>query len=420
MAIESELKLIPTIAYGLGFATIGGMIAHRLHLPPLVGFLLAGIAVGPYTPGFVAEVELADQLAQLGIILMMFGVGMHFSVGELLAVRGIAIPGAILQISVATLLGMAAGWLWGWPLGHGLVFGLSLSVASTVVLLRALEARDLLKTENGRIAVGWLIVEDLVVIVVLVLFPSLAYALGTSTPEAEAATPSEVVWKLARTLLQLAVFIGFMLLLGRRLLHALLTFASQTGSRELFTLTSVSVAIGLAYLAYQVFDVKYPLAAFFAGIVLHESDQSHRAAEELKPLEDVFAALFFVSVGMLFDPGILLRQPLAIAVVVAIILVGKTLAAALLVRLLGRPWHTALLISVALAQIGEFSFLLGSLGLAYGLLSKEGQNLIVAGALISIMLNPLLFGALQTWVRPPEAGDTPDPMPDQASASVGK
>ena len=395
-----ELSLITTIAAALGLALILGLLASRLRMPPLVGYLLAGIAIGPATPGFVADVHLAGQLAEIGVMLLMFGVGLHFSVDDLLSVRRIAVPGAIVQIAVATALGMATAALWGWNLGAALVFGLALSVASTVVLLRALESRGVLQSGNGRIAVGWLVVEDLVMVLVLVLLPPLAGLLA-GRPEAGGGGGS--LWiTLGLTLAKVAAFIVLMLLVGRRAFPRLLWLVARTGSRELFTLCVVAAAVGVAYGSAMLFDVSFALGAFFAGMMMRESEFSHRAAEESLPLRDAFSVLFFVSVGMLFDPAVLVQEPLKVVAVVAIIMLGKTLAAIVLVLVLRYPLNTALTVGASLAQIGEFSFILAGLGVALGLLPAAGQDLILAGALVSIAFNPLLFAAVepaQAWSR---------------------
>jgi monovalent cation:H+ antiporter-2, CPA2 family len=396
-----DVSLITTIAAGLGLALVMGFAATRLGVPPLVGYLVAGILIGPATPGFVADVELTGQLAEIGVMLMMFGVGLHFSLDDLLAVRRIAIPGAVVQIVVATALGAITALAWGWSLGAGIVFGISLSVASTVVLLRALEARGVLQSVNGRIAVGWLVVEDLVVVLVLVLLPALAGLLGGKAPLATAGTQS-VGWTLAVTLGKVAAFVALMLVVGRRFFPRLLWVVARTGSRELFTLAVISAAVGVAYGSAKLFSVSFALGAFFAGMMMRESALSHRAAEESLPLRDAFAVLFFVSVGMLFDPQVVLREPLKLAAVVAIILVGKTAAAVALVLAFRYPLTTALTVGASLAQIGEFSFILAGLGVSLGLLPVEGQSLVLAAALISITLNPLLFAAIepaQAWIR---------------------
>lgn len=396
------VSLITTIAAGLGLALIMGLLATRLKLPPLVGYLLAGIIIGPATPGFVADVGLAAQLAEIGVMLMMFGVGLHFSFEDLFAVRRIAIPGAVFRIVVATALGGGIALLWGWSFGAALVFGLALSVASTVVLLRALEARGLLNTLNGQIAVGWVVVEDLVVVLILVLLPPLAPLLG-GTIIAGTATPAASLWpSLALTFAKVAAFIAFMLVVGRRLFPRFLWLIARTGSRELFTLGVISTAVGVAFLSAKLFSVSFALGAFFGGMMMRESALSHRAAEESLPLRDAFSVLFFVSVGMLVDPTVVLREPMKLLVVVAIIIVGKTLAAIALVLAFRYPLNTALTVGAGLAQIGEFSFILAGLGVSLGLLPAEGQSLILAGALISISLNPLVFGAIepaQTWIR---------------------
>lgn len=387
-----ESSLIATIAVGLTFAFFGGFIAVWLRLPPLVGYLLAGIAVGPFTPGFIADVELAPQLAEIGVILLMFGVGMHFSFRDLLAVQSVALPGALAQIAMATVLGFAVASLWGWSLGAGLVFGFALSVASTVVVLRALEAQGLADTPQGRLTVGWLIVEDLAIVLVLILLPALSAELGgVSALGSEVTSSGNLLVVLGLTLGKVAVFVSLMLVFGTRLFPWFLQRVERTGSRELFTLAVVTLALGVAFGSWKLFGVSFALAAFFAGMVVNASDLSHRAAKDLQPLQDVFAVLFFVSVGMLFDPMILLRQPLQVLAVVAIIILGKSLAAVAIVLALRRPLETALIVAAALAQIGEFSFIMAGLGNRLGLLPPEGSNLILAGALISITLNPLMF-----------------------------
>lgn len=389
--MHHETTLLSTIAVGLAFAFVGGLVAMRLRLPTLVGYLLAGIAVGPFTPGFVADVHLAPQLAEIGVILLMFGVGTHFSLKDLLAVRAIALPGALVQITAATLLGIGVGFLWGWPLGAGLVFGLALSVASTVVLLRALDAQRDIAEKDRQIAVGWLIVEDLVMVVALVLLPALAESLGGHA-EAAASPATNSIWlALAMTLGKVAVFVVLMVVIGPRVFPWLLSQVERTGSRELFTLAVIALALGVAFAAAQLFGVSFALGAFFAGVVINESELSHRVVEESKPLQDAFGVLFFVAVGMLFDPAILIRQPLQVLLVLLIIIVGKSLAAFGIVKLLRYSNNTALTVSAGLAQIGEFSFILAGLGVSLGLLSEDGQNLILAGALLSITLNPLTF-----------------------------
>jgi CPA2 family monovalent cation:H+ antiporter-2 len=400
--VPHSVALITTLATGLGLALVMGFIAIRLKLPAIVGYLIAGIIIGPGTPGFVADIGLSQQLAEIGVILLMFGVGLHFSLDDLLSVRRIALPGAVAQIAVATALGMGIAALWGWSLGAGIVFGLALSVASTVVLLRALEDRGVLDSVNGRIAVGWLVVEDLVMVLVLVLLPPLSGWLGGTPGLAGGAEDQSLLMALGITLGQVAIFVALMLVVGRRVFPWLLAQVARTGSRELFTLCVIAVAVGIAYGSAALFGVSFALGAFFAGMVMRESNLSYRAAEESLPLRDAFAVLFFVSVGMLFEPEVLVRQPLHVLAVVAIIVLGKSLAAFILVLGFRYPLNTALTVSASLAQIGEFSFILAGLGVSLGLLPTEGYSLVLAGALISIALNPLVFRAIepaQTWIR---------------------
>lgn len=400
-----NVSLIALIATGLGLAMILGFVSSRLRMPPLVGYLLAGVMIGPGTPGFVADMALAGQLAEIGVMLLMFGVGLHFSLDDLLAVRKIAVPGAIVQIAVATALGAGTALVWGWPAGEAVVFGLALSVASTVVLLRALEARSSLESTNGRIAVGWLVVEDLAMVLVLVLLPALAPLLGAhsaSAGPAPAADLQALALTVGLTLAKVSAFIALMLVVGRRAFPRVLWLVARTGSRELFTLCVITAAVGVAYASALLFDVSFALGAFFAGMMMRESEFSHRAAEDSLPLRDAFSVLFFVSVGMLFNPAVLADAPGKVAVVVAIVLVGKTIAAIALVLAFRYPLNTALTVGASLAQIGEFSFILASLGLSLGLLGIEAQNLILAGALISIAVNALLFAAIepaQAWAR---------------------
>lgn len=392
-------SLINTIAAGLGLALILGFVAVRARLPALVGYLLAGVIIGPFTPGFVADAHIAAQLAEIGVMLLMFGVGLHFSLDDLLAVRKIAVPGALVQMTVATLLGGSLAHWWDWDLGAALVFGLALSVASTVVLLRALESLSLLDTYVGRIAVGWLVVEDLAMVLVLVLLPPLAEAMG----RVGAAQAGQSVWQtLGLTLLQVGGFVAVMLVVGRRVLPWLLWQVTRTGSRELFTLCVIAAAVSIAFASAALFGVSFALGAFFAGMVLRESEFSHRAAQESLPLRDAFAVLFFVSVGMLFDPMVIIDRPLQVLAVVLVIVVGKSLAAVSIVLLFRYPLSTALTICASLAQIGEFSFILAGLGVALNLLPMEGRNLILAGALISIATNPLWFALIspvQRWLH---------------------
>ncbi len=399
-----DVTLITTIAAAFGLALILGFVAVRLKLPALVGYLIAGVIIGPATPGFVADLELSRQLAEIGVMLLMFGVGLHFSLDDLLAVRRIALPGAIVQIVIATELGGVVTALWGWSFGAGVVFGLALSVASTVVLLRALEDRGVLESVNGRIAVGWLVVEDLAMVLVLVLLPPLSGWLGGDAAYgvAKGAGEKDLLTTLALTLGQVSVFVVLMLVVGRRVFPWLLWQVARTGSQELFTLCVIAAAVGIAYGSAELFGVSFALGAFFAGMVMRESALSHRAAAESLPLRDAFSVLFFVSVGMLFDPDMLIREPLRVVVVVAIIVFGKTLAAFLLVLAFRYPLNTALTVSASLAQIGEFSFILADLGVSLKLLPTEGQSLILAGALISMALNPLVFRAIepvQAWIR---------------------
>ena len=397
-----DVDLIVLLALGFGLALLFGFLAAKLRLPPLVGYLVAGICISPNTPGVEADMALASQLAELGVMFLMFGVGMHFSLKDLLQVRRIALPGAILQISVATFLGYMVAWLWGWSFGSALVFGLALSCASTVVLLKALGDRGLLDSVNGKIAVGWLLVEDLVMVLVLVLLPALAVILGGHSSTVMLSSQQPIWMTLGLTLLKVAGFIAFMLIIGKRLVPLIMKYVARLGSRELFTLTVVAAAVSIAYGSYAIFGVSMALGAFFAGMVVKESDFSHRAEEETLPLREIFAILFFVSVGMLFDPQVLVEDPVKILVVVGIIMLGKTIAAMALVLFLRYPLNTALTVGASLAQIGEFSFILATLGVSLGLLSLDAQNLILAGALFSISLNSLLFSMVepaQRWIR---------------------
>ncbi|KQY86153.1 cation:proton antiporter [Pelomonas sp. Root1444] len=409
--MHDGMTLISTLAAAFGLALVLGLLAQWARLPALVGYLLAGVLIGPHTPGFVGDVHLAQQLSEVGVMLLMFGVGLHFSVHDLVSVKGIALPGALVQMAAATAMGagLAHGW-WGWGLAAALVFGLALSVASTVVLLRALESRELLHSGNGRIAVGWLVVEDLAMVLALVLMPVLG-------GKGEGSSGGSLAVTIVTTLLAVAAFVAIMLVAGRRLLPWMLWQVNRTGSRELFTLATVAAAVGLAVGAAALFGVSVALGAFFAGLVLRESAFSERAAHESLPLRDAFAVLFFVAVGMLFDPRILLEQPLAVLATVAVILVGKTIAAGALVLLLRYPLSTALTVAVSLAQIGEFSFILMGLGQSLGLVPPEATSLIVAGAIVSIALNPLLFSGVEplrrwvlkrsAWARKLEARDDP-------------
>lgn len=383
--------LLETIASGLVLAFALGAAAHRMHLSPLVGYLLAGVILGPYTPGLIADQELAIQLSEIGVILLMFGVGLHFSVRDLLAVKAIAIPGAVAQIVLATAMGAGLAWLLGWSLSAGLIFGLSLSVASTVVLLRALEERRLVESPRGRIGVGWLIVEDLVMVLVLVLVPAVAEATGAD------GQPGSVWLALGVTLAKIAAFLAVMLLVVRRAIPWILEQVAGTGSRELFTLCVLAIALGIAFGSNQVFDVSFALGAFFAGMLLTDSEFSQKAAHDSLPLRDAFAVLFFVAVGMLFDPAILVEKPLLVLATCLIIIVGKSLVALAIVLAFRHPLSTALTIAVSLAQIGEFSFILAGLGVDLGLLPTTGRDLILAASILSILCNPLLFAALGAW-----------------------
>ncbi|RIK41837.1 MAG: sodium:proton antiporter, partial [Chloroflexi bacterium] len=387
--MHHQTELISTIAVGLSAAFLGGLIAQRLRLPLIVGYLLAGMAVGPFTPGFVADANLAAQLAELGVILLMFGVGLHFSIGDLLAVRRLALPGALGQVTIATLLGAGLALALGWSLGEGIVFGLALSVASTVVLLRALEHRNDLQSPGGRVAVGWLVVEDLVMIVALVLLPIVAGSLGGVSPSGS--SDDNIAWTLGVTFSKVAIFVAIMLVAGARIIPWLLHRVSRTGSRELFILSTLAIAFGIAYGATDFFGVSFALGAFLAGIIVNESELSHRAAQEALPLRDAFAVLFFVSVGMLIDPRFLIQEIDLLLAVLAIIMIGKALAALIIVRVLGGAVRTGLLVAAGLSQIGEFSFILAGLGRSLDLLPETGRNLILAGALLSITLNPFLF-----------------------------
>jgi CPA2 family monovalent cation:H+ antiporter-2 len=393
--LPHETALIATIAAAFVFALAFGLLASLARLPPLVGYLVAGVALGPFTPGYVGDLSLAAQLSEIGVILLMFGVGLHFSIADLLAVKRIAVPGAIVQIVVATLLGVLLASSWGWDLPASLMFGLSLSVASTVVLLRALEQHGTLDTSVGRIAVGWLIVEDLVMVLALVLIPPLAQSMGGEAAGGGALDAGAIALLLGKTLAEVALFVVLALVVGARVVPWLLTQVARTGSRELFTLAVLAIALGIAYGSSKLFGVSFALGAFFAGVILSESDLSHRAAERSLPLRDAFAVLFFVSVGMLFDPSIVLREPLQLLGAMAIILVGKSLAAFLIVLLFRLPVGMALTVSASLAQIGEFSFILAALGVALGLLPEDGRDLILAAALLSITMNPLFF-----WLQP--------------------
>jgi len=404
-------SLIAILCVGFVLAFVLGMAAQRLRLSPLVGYLVAGIVAGPFTPGFVGDQSLAPQLAEIGVILLMFGVGLHFSLKDLMAVRYIAIPGAIVQTAVATGLGWGLSALLGWPTLHGIIFGFSLATASTVVLLRAMEERRLLESRRGRIAVGWLIVEDLACVLALVLMPVAASVANSG----DAVTFGTILAKVLATLVQVALFVTVMLVFGRRVIPWLLERTAGTGSRELFTLAVLSIALGVAFGSAELFGVSLALGAFFAGMLLNESELSHKAAQDSLPMRDAFAVLFFVSVGMLFDPHILVEQPLLVLATASIIIFGKSAAAYVIVRAFGHPNSTALTISASLAQIGEFAFIIAGLGVTLGIMPKAAQDLVLAGALISIMLNPLLFGVLDRWQARQDAREQEQQSRDAAA-----
>lgn len=391
--MDHNLSLIVTLASGFSLALLFGFIAERLKVPALVGYLFAGVLIGPATPGFVADVGMASQLSEIGVMLLMFGVGLHFSIDDLLAVKRLAVPGAVVQMGFATALGTGLAYWWGWDFGAALVFGLSLSCASTVVLLKALEARGLTDTMNGRIAVGWLIVEDVATVFILVLLPAVAGILGGTVDPLRA--ESSLAFAIGKTSLEIIGFIAFMLIVARRALPWLLGHVARVGSHELFTLAIITAAISIAYGAAMLFGVSFALGAFFAGMVLRESEFSFRAAQESLPLRDAFSVLFFVSVGMLFDPSIMLDKPFHVLGVVAIIVIGKSFAAIALVLAMRYPLNTALTVAASLAQIGEFSFILAGLGASLGLLPPEAMSLILAGAVITIATNSLLFSAIE-------------------------
>ena len=390
--MHQEVSLLATVAIGFVFAAVFGYLADRLRLPPLVGYLVAGIMMGPYTPGIVADSGLASQLAEMGVILLMFGVGLHFSASDLLAVRGVAVPGALGRILLATLLGIGLCSLWGWGLGAGIVFGLSLSVASTVVLLKALEEHNQVDSVNGRVTVGWLIVEDLAMVLALVLLPAFSGVLGGNADVAAGeAGGLAITLTIGITLLKVGAFTVMAIYFGPKVVPWILTLVARTGSPELFTLSVLAVALGIAFGSAEIFGVSFALGAFVAGVVMSESHLSHRAAADSLPLQNAFAVLFFVSVGMLFDPYVIIRDPLAVAAVLALIIFGKSLIGFLIVVLLRFPIAMGLSVAAGLAQIGEFSFILASLGVSLGLLPREGQDLILAGAILSIIVNPLVL-----------------------------
>ena len=415
-----DTPLIATIVVGLSLAFALGTLAQRIRISPIVGYLLAGVAVGPFTPGFVADQTLATELAEIGIILLMFGVGLHFSLSDLLSVKAIAVPGALVQIVSATLMGAGLAHYFGWTPGAGLVFGLALSVASTVVLLRALQERRLVTSEQGRIAVGWLIVEDLVMVLALVALSAIAPLLTQEQTPGVVHSTGGVLWTLALMVVKVIAFFAVMMLVGRRVIPAILHYIAHTGSRELFRLGVLTIALGVAFGAAKLFGVSFALGAFFAGMILSESQLSQRAANESLPLRDAFAVLFFVSVGMLFDPWSLIEEPGAILAVVAIIILGKSIAAFAIVRAFGYPSRTGLLIAASLAQIGEFSFILVGLGVTLRLLPEQGRELILGGAIISIMLNPVLFYLLDRMAADDTSMQRPTDAQSQLQPKVSK
>jgi CPA2 family monovalent cation:H+ antiporter-2 len=402
--------LISTIVVGLVLAFIFGVLVQRIRISPLVGYLLAGVVMGPFTPGYVADQNIANELAEIGIILLMFGVGLHFSLKDLWSVRAIALPGAVVQITAATVMGWGLGWILGWSTDKGIMFGLALSTASTVVLLRAMQERRLIDTERGRIAVGWLIVEDIACVLTLVMLPPLAGLMkGHAAGDMDV---TSLAWPLVVTLGKLVTFVVLMLVVGRRLIPWLLHYVAHTGSRELFRLAVFAISLGVAFGAAILFDVSFALGAFFAGMILSESELSQRAASETLPLRDAFAVLFFVSVGMLFDPSIIVKEPLPLLATLFIILFGKSVAAYGIVRMFGYSNSTALTISASLAQIGEFSFILVGLGVSLSLMTERGRDLVLAGSIISIMLNPLWFAVLDRILAGKEKKPT-SPLDEQ-------
>jgi CPA2 family monovalent cation:H+ antiporter-2 len=393
--LPHDVNIVATIAVGFVLASIFGYLADRLRLPALVGFVVAGIFIGPFTPGFVADTAMAGQLAEIGIILLMFGVGLHFSASDLLAVRGVVLPGALGQIALATLLGVGLCWLWGWDFGHGLVLGLCISVASTVVLLKALEERNLVESTLGRVAIGWLIVEDLAMVLALVLLPAFAETLGGHAAGGHESPEGSISLVLLLTLAKVAGFTLLAALVGPRVVPWILIKVARTGSRELFTLSVLALALGIALGSAAAFGVSFALGAFFAGVILSESQLSHRAAANSLPLQDAFSVLFFLSIGMLFDPTVLVERPLEVIALVLLIVLGKPINAMLIILLLRYPLGLALGVAAGIAQIGEFSFILAGLGTTHGLVSREGQSLILAAALLSIAVNPLAFAAAE-------------------------
>jgi monovalent cation:H+ antiporter-2, CPA2 family len=411
-----DAPLIATLVSGIVLAFVFASIAYRLRLPPLAGYLMAGVVVGPFTPGYVADGHLAHELAEVGVVLLMFGVGLHFSLKDLLSVKNIAIPGALGQMAVATLLGMLLGWGLGWPMAQSFVFGLALSVASTVVLLRAMEERRLMETERGRIAVGWLIVEDLAMVLALVLLPAIGLALSSGGQSGSSLSFAAIASTVGITIGKVVLFVALMLVVGKRLIPWILKVVAHTGSRELFRLAVLAIALGVAFGVAGLFGVSFELGAFFAGMMMGESKLAQRATEETLPLRDAFAVLFFVSIGMLFNYQVVLTEPLVVLAALSIIVIGKSLAAFAIVLAFGRPLRTALTIATSLAQIGEFSFILIGVGVVQNLVSKGAQDVLLAAAILSILLNPLLFKLLdraRPWLDAREALQQ-----DQALASA--
>ena len=419
-----DAPLIATLVSGIVLAFVFASIAYKLRLPPLAGYLMAGVVVGPFTPGYVADGHLAHELAEVGVVLLMFGVGLHFSLKDLLSVKGIAIPGALVQMAVATMLGMLLGWGLGWPVAQGFVFGLALSVASTVVLLRAMEERRLMETERGRIAVGWLIVEDLAMVLALVLLPAIGLALSSGGQNGAALSLATLATTVGITIGKVVLFVALMLVVGKRLIPWILKVVAHTGSRELFRLAVLAIALGVAFGLAGLFGVSFELGAFFAGMMMGESKLAQRATEETLPLRDAFAVLFFVSIGMLFNYHVILTEPMVVLAALAIIVIGKSLAAFGIVLAFGRPLRTALTIATSLAQIGEFSFILIGVGVAQNLVSKGAQDVLLAAAILSILINPLLFKLLdraRPWLDAREALQQDQslvPAPDEPAAEI--
>lgn len=401
--MDHNISVITTIAAAFIAALVLGFLAEKIKVPALVGYLVAGIVIGPGTPGYIADTEIASQLSEIGIMLLMFGVGLHFSPSELFSVKRVAVPGALIQMGVTTSVGAGIAWLWGWGIAPSLIFGLCLACASTVVLLKSLEVRGELDTMGGRISVGWLVVQDLVTVLALVLLPPFAEIIGGSKNAANTASaaPVSLWWTVGSTLLLVGAFVALMFVVGKRVLPWLLWQVAKTGSRELFTLAVVTTAIGIALGAAAFFNVSFALGAFVAGTVMRESEFSHRAAQETLPLRDAFSVLFFVSIGMMVDPAVFLDQPWRILVVVFVVMFVNSACAVAIVIANRYPLSTALSIGASLGQIGEFSIILGGLALGLGIIQPEVMNLVLAGVLLSITFNTLLFKAvepLRRWV----------------------